>query len=99
MYGTIARLKVKPGALDKISNMEDERHPEGYVGTFVYQSDKDPNEIWMAVLFEDKTSYHANANDPTQDQEYQEFRKLLNADPEWHDGEIVYASETIKQPC
>ena len=31
----------------------------------------------------------ANADSPAQDARYRQFRALLEADPEWHDGEIV----------
>jgi hypothetical protein len=30
----------------------------------------------------------ANADDPVQDADYREYRALMEADPEWHDGEI-----------
>jgi len=30
-----------------------------------------------------------NADSPEQNTRYLEFRDLLEADPEWHDGEIV----------
>ena len=34
----------------------------------------------------------ANADDPEQDKWYQEMRQHLEADPAWHDGEIIYSS-------
>jgi len=91
MYGTIARIKVKPGALEVIKEMEQHR-PVGMVRSFVYQMDKDANELMMVVLFKDKQSYFANANSPEQDKEYSKLRKFLTSDPEWNDGEIVYDS-------
>ena len=39
-------------------------------------------------MFEDKASYMANADDPAQNERYMEFRALMEADPEWHDGAI-----------
>ena len=89
MYGTVAQLKVKPGALEEL--IKSARRPRpGFIHTYVYQMDKDPNELMMVVIFKDKESYFANANSAEQDREYQALRKLLTADPNWHDGEIVF---------
>jgi hypothetical protein len=90
MYGTIAKLKVKKGALDELRKMEMGRHPDGMMGSLVFQSDGSADELWMIAIFRDKASYFANAESPEQDQEYKGFRALLLADPEWHDGEIVF---------
>lgn len=96
MYGTVARLQLKPGAESKLK-AEMDQYPglkiPGFVSTMVYRLDADPNEAYLAVAFKDKASYHANAKDPKQDERYQRMRALLTADPEWHDGEIVW-SET-----
>jgi hypothetical protein len=99
MYGTIAKLKAKDGVVEHIRKMEAQRHPMGYMGTFIYQSDNDPHEIWMIAMYDSKESYWANAKSSEQDREYFELRKLLLAEPEWHDGEIVFAIESIPQPC
>ena len=55
MYGTVARIRVKPGALEalkKLVQAEAEAGIEGYRGQTFFQMDKDPNEVYMAVLFE-----------------------------------------------
>lgn len=65
----------------------------GYVGAYVYKMDRDPNEYFMAVFFEDRASYHANASDPAQHDRYLKMRDLLTADPDWNDGEVIYAYE------
>ena len=92
MYGTIARLQVKPGSAEELaaltSSHEDVEVP-GFIATYAYRSDRDPDEIWLAVLFEDRESYHRNAADPAQDARYRTMRELLAADPEWHDGEVM----------
>lgn len=93
MYGTIAKLKVKPGMLPelmKLTSEEDMDGMAGFVNTIVYQMDADANEIYMVVLFTDKDAYVKNANDPAQDTRYREFVKYLDGEPEWHDGEIIY---------
>ncbi len=94
MYGTVARMRVKPGAESAlVATMGDDvtRVP-GFVSAQVYRSDADPQELWLAVAFTDRESYRANADNPEQDQRYREMRQLLEADPEWHDGEIVRTS-------
>lgn len=48
------------------------------------------------MVFEDKESYVANANSPEQDARYRRMAELFAGEPEWHDGEIVYAS---RQPA
>jgi quinol monooxygenase YgiN len=95
MYGTIAHMKIKPGKLDEFMALMGDtsgRQPKGYVGDLVYRLDSDPNQVIMAVVFQDKESYHANANDPEMDKEYQRYRALLEDDPHWHDGEIIQNS-------
>jgi hypothetical protein len=60
------------------------------VNTFVYRMDNDPNELYMAVVFEDKDSYMKNAGDPAQHERFLKMMEALESEPEWHDGEIVY---------
>jgi heme-degrading monooxygenase HmoA len=97
MYGTIARMKVKPGALPALKKMSEEAHSraKGYAGSFIYQMDKDPNEIYVVVLFNSKQEYFANADSPEQNVEYEKMRKNLTAEPEWHDGEVAFADQVL----
>ena len=93
MYGTVARMKVKPGMLDKLRELtmsEDQMRVPGLITTYVYQMDADPNELIMAVVFADKAAYVKNADSPEQNARYEEFVALLQGPPEWNDGEIVY---------
>lgn len=95
MYGTVARVRVKPGQEKALLALMDEwwraRRPKvkGAITGYLYKLDKNPNEMIMAVVFQDKKTYHDNANDPEQDKWYRRFRELLQADPIWEDGEIV----------
>lgn len=91
MYGTVAKLKVLPGALEAIRVMES-RRPPGFVASYVYQADSDPAEYWFVVLFGNKADYDANAASPHQNEEYWALRRLLREDPEWHDGPVVFDS-------
>ncbi|MBI1884740.1 MAG: hypothetical protein HYS09_00190 [Chloroflexi bacterium] len=93
MYGSVFRIKPKAGKeQDVIRMMEEwnrERRPKvrGALGGYLYKLD---NGGMMAVaMFESKEAYVANAEDPGQDQWYRQFRDLLEADPEWNDGEVV----------
>jgi quinol monooxygenase YgiN len=93
MYGTVARMHVKPGMgaqLEELDRQEAEMgNIAGYVGEVVYQMDAEPDVYYLAVIFESKAAYDANATSPEQNERYEQFRALLVEDPEWHDGEIV----------
>ena len=94
MYGTVARMKVKPGMEQKlmaISQRQDMRSIPGLVAEAVYKLDANPDEYILVVAFESKAAYQANAGSPEQHKRYLELRELLAADPEWNDGEVVDA--------
>ena len=93
MYGTIAKLIAKPGAIEEIRRMETGRRPAGYIGSYVFQSEQDDNELWLVVIFESKEAYLANADSPEQDAEFRRLMNYLVTEPEWHDGEIIYSSK------
>lgn len=95
MYGTVARMRVKPGmdqALKKQQEGFEALKIPGFVRATVYQMDANSSEYYLAVVFESKAAYQANANDPAQNQRYQEMRALLAEEPEWHDGEITHST-------
>ena len=58
MYGTIARLQIKPEmgeqAFSLFRTQYQNTHIPGQVAGYVYQSDHDPNEIWMVAVFESR---------------------------------------------
>jgi heme-degrading monooxygenase HmoA len=94
MYGTVARMKVRPGALEalkRFAEAESNSSIKGYKAQYVYQMDNDPNEVYVVVVFDSKESYFANADSPEQSERYGEMMKYLAGEPEWHDGEIIYA--------
>jgi|BarGraNGADG00212_1021973.scaffolds.fasta_scaffold16320_1 quinol monooxygenase YgiN len=96
MYGTIARMKTEKGALEELKKMGTGRQPAGYIGSYVFKSDKDPNEFWMVAIFKDKETYFANANSPEQDKEFRNLKRFLKSEPDWHDGEIVFENKAGK---
>lgn len=95
MYGTIFRVKVKEGKegqlVDAFEKWDRERKPKviGAIKSLMLKSEKVPGEFLGIVVFKDKDSYKANANDPEQDKWYRQFRELLQSDPEWNDGEYI----------
>ena len=60
----------------------------------IYRGKDDPQEYWVSVVFREESSYRKNANDPAQNQWFGELMKLLESEPEWHDGEVVHAAHT-----
>jgi hypothetical protein len=95
VYGTIYRFQIKPGKeaeLKRFFEMEGSEEDKrlkaaGLVSAQLFKLDKGG---YMGVaVFENKEKYVANANDPEQDRWYRQFRELLEADPEWNDGEVV----------
>jgi hypothetical protein len=93
MYGTIAKLNTKQGALEELSKIGNGRRPAGYVGSYVFKSDNDPDELWLVAIFEDKATYMANANSPEQDKEFRSLMRFLKTEPDWHDGEIAFENK------
>jgi antibiotic biosynthesis monooxygenase (ABM) superfamily enzyme len=92
MYGTVARFRIKPGMEQRLLQLNESYKGldvPGYRGETVYRLDSGSNEYIMAVVFDNKETYMANAQSPDQHQRYLDFRELLDSDPEWMDGEIV----------
>ena len=95
MYGTVARLRLKPGMGDRVveelRRRAGEEAPQipGFVAQYIYRMDADPDEMYMVVAFESREAYRANAESPEQNARYQEMVELLAGPPEWHDGEII----------
>lgn len=98
MYGTVARVQVRPGMesqlVEQFRAFEAARVP-GFIVEYLYRMDSESNIYYIAAVFESKAAYFANANDPAQDARYQRVRALLEADPQWHDGEIVFPSNPV----
>jgi quinol monooxygenase YgiN len=91
MYGTVAKMRIKPGSLEQLQKLSDEysREIDGVAFQHVIQSDADPEECWLCVGFTSKEAYKANAASPEQHKRYEQYRALLAAEPEWHDGAVV----------
>jgi quinol monooxygenase YgiN len=94
MYGTVARMRIKPGTEERLIELSrtSEASIPGLIASQVYRMDADPLECYLAVTFVSKEAYVANANSPEQHERYLQYRELLAAEPEWHDGTIVYST-------
>ena len=78
MYGTVARLKIKPGKEQALMEFGERAQTDtpGFVSMSVYKMDADPNEVYLVVAFESKEAYHKNAQSPEQAARYAEYRAL-----------------------
>lgn len=94
MYGTVARLQVKPGMEQELREQvraeAEEAEMPGYIHQFLYRLDAEPNIYYLVVIFRDQESYVANANSPEQHERYLKLLTVLDAEPKWHDGHILY---------
>ena len=98
MYGTVAKMKLKPGAEEKIMQVMDlsQSDREGHVATYVFKADADPNVHFVATIFESKNAYKKFADSPEQDKRFNQMRELLAAEPEWHDGEVIHQDTKVQ---
>src|SRR2546428_7254867 len=72
MFGTVARMKFKPGAYEKMQDLMKEfeqRQVKGFLLNAVYRSQSDPDEVWLIVGFEDEASYRRQRGGPQTDQD------------------------------
>ena len=92
MFGTIARIKVKADKEADLNAHMDELNDNkiaGFVASALYRADAGGQEYWLAVIFESKESYRANADSPEQNARFQTMMSFLETEPEWHDGEVL----------
>jgi quinol monooxygenase YgiN len=98
MFGTVARYRVKPGhepqLMSEMKAFED-APPEGWVYHTIFRNAKDPNEIWISVVFESEDAYRKNASSPEMDKQYRKLLEHLQGEPEWHDGHVIH--EAMRQ--
>lgn len=95
MYGTISRIRIKPGHEQAVEELVygwvRDRGPvvEGFIADYLLAPDSAPGERLALTIFASEASYRKNADDPAQHAWYEQFRALLEADPEWHDGAVT----------
>lgn len=89
MFGTLGKMRVKPGKRDDvIAFMNDPRGAQmkGYRSTYLLVPEEG-DEVVLAVMYEDKDSYFAMVHDPAVDENFGKLMELLDGEPEWTDGE------------
>jgi quinol monooxygenase YgiN len=94
MYGTVARLVLRPGMRERFVALWRESDAPGFAGRvaeYLYQSDADPDELYLAVVFASEEEYRTNAENPAMDASYPRVRELMAAHPEWHDCAVIFA--------
>ena len=92
MYGTVGRVKLKAENREQFrQTLEGQGNADvpGFKNAYMMFPENRSDEAVLVVFFEDKESYWKNANDPKQDERYQEFSKFFESEPEWHDGEWI----------
>lgn len=98
MYGTIAKMTLKPGSFEKIQQTMADGSVDrpGHVATYIFKSDDDANVHFVVTVFESKAAYRKLADDPEEDKRFRKMRELLAKDPEWHDGEVIHSDVKVK---
>ena len=92
MFGTVARIRVKPDReADLTHHLDDfgDIGVAGFVASALYKADAGGQEYWLAVIFESQEAYRANADSPEQNARFETLMSYLEAEPEWHDGEVL----------
>jgi quinol monooxygenase YgiN len=95
MFGTVAIMKPKAGQEQALVALLDkwwqERRPKisGAISSTIHRNANNPSELIMSVVFDSEENYRANADDPEQNDWYQELRATLEDDPRWMDGEVL----------
>ncbi len=93
MYGTVARMKAKPGTEEQFLALNEAGSTiSGLVFEHVFRLDSGDNEYLLVVGFESKEAYMANANSPEMHEMYLAYRELLETEPEWNDGEVILSN-------
>jgi len=89
VYGTVGRMKVKPGKMpDLVALMSDPQgaSARGFRFTSLLVADEG-NEAVVTVIFDDKDSYFEMVHDPKTDENFGKIKALLEDEPSWTDGE------------
>ena len=93
MYGTIARMKIKDGKYEEMrkamTEITSSRNADGSVGMFVFQMDRDPDELFVVVLSESEEKYRAYSESEDSNAGYEVMMRYLEEPPEWNDGKVI----------
>ena len=92
MYGTLGRMRPKPGKRDELVALL--RTPpsgaaaNGYRSAFLLKADEG-DDVVVAMMYEDKDAYTAMVHDPQTDANFGTIMELLEGEPTWTDGEWI----------
>jgi len=88
-FGSVFRMAVKPGMKDELKKLMTDRSViiPGMASAHFFDAGGD--DAWGVAIFKSMKAYRENASSPEQNQRYQQYRALLDADPEWHDGKVA----------
>jgi quinol monooxygenase YgiN len=90
LYGSIAEMQVKPGAIEALANSDNgDRQPEGAVALCIFQMDADPNQFFAVAISESEAAYRTYSESQRSQQRYGEMVKWLEHEPKWHDGQVL----------
>ena len=82
-------MAVQPGKKADLKKLMTGQMPTSIKGMrSVHLFDAGGDEVWGVAVFTTEKAYRDNAASPEQNQRYQEMRRLLQSDPEWHDASV-----------
>lgn len=91
MFGTLGRMKAKPGKLEELkAHLSDPQAAgtPGYRGSYMLVAEEG-DEVVVAVMYEDRDSYFEMVHLPSTDENYQRLLTLIDGEPSWTDGEWI----------
>lgn len=91
MFGTLGRMKAKPGRLEELKahlNDPESAAMPGYRGSYLLVAEEG-DEVVVAVMYEDKDSYFAMVHEPKTDGNYRRLLTLVEGEPTWTDGDWI----------
>jgi len=89
VFGTVGRMKVKPGKMDQLVRLmtdSEGSNAKGFRFSSLLAADEG-NDAVVTVIFEDKDSYFEMVHDPKTDENFGKIMVLLEGEPSWTDGE------------
>lgn len=90
MYGTLGRMRPKPGKRDELVAMLNAAPAgaaaNGFRGAYVLKADEG-EDVVVAVMYDDKDAYFGMVHDPQTDENFGKIMELLEGEPAWTDGE------------
>lgn len=92
MYGSIARMKAKPGEREALINFLATAYsppPPTFVNRYVFQMDNDPDVFYVAAVMESQDAWVQNSHRPEIQALYPQLVALLAEEPTWYDGQVV----------